>query len=1174
MKTFFYYGLLLWISVFNLQAQQKIALQTATASQKLTLVKKANAELTFLNSISTIELTQKSIHGQSFIELSSQGLYKSNQIGNPDLPSLNKLIEIPIGAEIEIVLADYDEEVIDLNTSYSDLIQPVQAAYSKSQSPSDIPFTQNQSIYQSNQFFGSQTVNVEYIGESRGLRIGRLTVNPFSYNPQTNTLKIKNNLVFTVKFKNADLASTQARKQQFYSPAFASLQSKIISIDNPITRDQIVDYGPVKYIIVSPRSFETTLQPFVEWKTLKGFNVIEAYTDVIGSTTAAIKTYLQNQYNSPSDGVAPSYVLFVGDIAQIPAFNSSNSGDGGTDHITDLYYCEYTGDYIPELYYGRFSATTIAELTPQIDKTIEYEKYLMADPSFLNEAVLVAGVDGSNAPSFGNGQIYYGINEYFNAAHGYTDVHTYLYGSGSPITSDEDTASYFIKLNVSEGAGFVNYTAHCDWDGWSDPSFNVNDVAGLTNSGQYSLMVGNCCRSNRFNAAEACFGERMMRANNAGVIGYIGGSDYSYWYEDFYWGVGVSTLDITAGNANLHNYANTNLGAYDGAFHEHGEAEANWHVTSGQMMYFGNIAVTEGGTGFVEYYWEIYHLMGDPSLMPYFTTPSALTTSYASSVPVGTNSLLVQTNAPGCYVAISNDGILLDAQLADVNGNITLNFDAFSSTGTAKVVATKQNMAPFIGTLQIIVGTEPPIAQFVGTPTTIYENQSVQFTDQSSNGATSWSWNFGDGQTATNQHPSHTYTTAGSYTVSLTASNTNGNDIEEKLNYITVNAITQVPDVDFTANVTSILAGETVNFTDLSTLLPNEWLWDFGDGGTSTTQHPSHTYNAEGFYTVTLTATNTIGAGVETKTNYIEVTMEPYCDASSAGTNYENITNVTFGTINNSSASSGYADYTNLSTDINAGSSYTFTVTYDGTYIADRVYVWIDFNQNQIFESNEKFDVASGRGNNSPYDYSIAIPSNAICGTTKMRVRLNDSNSGSNDTPCGESNWGEVEDYNVFIVNLPVADFNITQTDNQVHFTNNSSNASIYQWNFGDGNTSNLPNPTHSYSSDGNYTVELTVSNDCGSTSVNHTVNITSLGLSQVVNGIGIYPIPASEKMNIKYTSNDYSYKIISIDGREVISGKSNNSVQIIDISDLTPGIYQVQIQTSNEILSRSVVIE
>jgi PKD repeat protein len=191
-----------------------------------------------------------------------------------------------------------------------------------------------------------------------------------------------------------------------------------------------------------------------------------------------------------------------------------------------------------------------------------------------------------------------------------------------------------------------------------------------------------------------------------------------------------------------------------------------------------------------------------------------------------------------------------------------------------------------------------------------------------------------------------------------------------------------------------------------------------------------------------------------------------------------------------------------------------------------------------------------------------------------MRVRLNDSNSGSNDTPCGESNWGEVEDYNVFIVNLPVADFNITQTDNQVHFTNNSSNASIYQWNFGDGNTSNLPNPTHSYSSNGNYTVELTVSNDCGSTSANHTVNITSLGLSQVVNGIGIYPIPASEKMNIKYTSNDYSYKIISIDGREVISGKSNNSVQIIDISDLTPGIYQVQIQTSNEILSRSVVIE
>lgn len=87
-------------------------------------------------------------------------------------------------------------------------------------------------------------------------------------------------------------------------------------------------------------------------------------------------------------------------------------------------------------------------------------------------------------------------------------------------------------------------------------------------------------------------------------------------------------------------------------------------------------------------------------------------------------------------------------------------------------------------------------------------------------------------------------------------------------------APTDPPVADFTSNVTDILEGETVDFTDLSTETPTSWSWDFGDGGTSTSQNPSHTFTVAGTYTVSLTATNAFGSDTETKTGYIDVAAD------------------------------------------------------------------------------------------------------------------------------------------------------------------------------------------------------------------------------------------------------------------------------------------------------------
>ncbi len=80
------------------------------------------------------------------------------------------------------------------------------------------------------------------------------------------------------------------------------------------------------------------------------------------------------------------------------------------------------------------------------------------------------------------------------------------------------------------------------------------------------------------------------------------------------------------------------------------------------------------------------------------------------------------------------------------------------------------------------------------------------------------------------------------------------------------------PVANFNADNTTITEGGTVNFTDLSTNTPTSWLWNFGDGGTSSSKNPSHTYSTANTYTVSLTATNAYGSDTETKSNYISVT--------------------------------------------------------------------------------------------------------------------------------------------------------------------------------------------------------------------------------------------------------------------------------------------------------------
>ena len=660
-----------------------------SGSTELKLTKSTYQEIELTNILTDLEFTRVKTQAGYFTLLTAEDYGYSTVKGEPRLPVIKELIEVPLVADYQIEIISQSFTDVDLNAhGIADYIIPAQAPLSKNiDNPEDVEFIFNQDSYNQNTLLGQEMIQVVDLGIIRGVKMARVEIAPVFYNPVSNQIRVYTDLKLRVKFNNANIAQTVDAKETAYSPFYQAIYNQMINF-KPIDGAEFITAEPVTYIIVSDPEFESDLQPFIEWKTMKGFQVVEAYTDnpEVGTTTTSIKNYLQDFYNNPPEGYNPqSFVLIVGDIAEVPTFSGTAGG-----HVTDLYYFTYdgAGDIYPECFYGRFSASTLSQLQPQIDKTLEYEKYEFPDPSFLDEVVMVAGADGSYATVWGNGQINYGTENYFNAAHGILS-HTYL--------QPEPTGGNYsqnIRNDINNGIAFGNYTAHCSASGWADPSFVINHIAQLTNAHKYPLLIGNCCSSVEFQTT--CFGEEILRAADKGALGYVGGSNSTYWDEDYWFGVGYRS-NIVANPT----YNANNLGAYDRMFHDHGEPLDDWYITQGQVPSAGNLAVTQSGSSMETYYWEIYHLMGDPSVMIYLSQPPATYASYQALMPLSSNTFTVNTE-PHAYVAISKDGELNGCALADATGLAEVDmFNPIVVPGEADVVITGQNLMPFIGTVTV-----------------------------------------------------------------------------------------------------------------------------------------------------------------------------------------------------------------------------------------------------------------------------------------------------------------------------------------------------------------------------------------------------------------------------------------------------------------------------------------
>ncbi|MFH1319184.1 MAG: PKD domain-containing protein [Bacteroidota bacterium] len=317
---------------------------------------------------------------------------------------------------------------------------------------------------------------------------------------------------------------------------------------------------------------------------------------------------------------------------------------------------------------------------------------------------------------------------------------------------------------------------------------------------------------------------------------------------------------------------------------------------------------------------------------------------------------------------------------------------------------------------------------------------------------------------------------------------------------------TMPPVADFIADATLSCNG-VVNFIDLSTNSPTSWFWDFGDGNNDTVQNPTHTYTIDTIYTVMLIASNAYGSDTIIKPDYVTVNTVSGgpvpASCTPATLNYQSgfgITNVSFNTINNTTADGieGYQDYTcSQGTDVTAGQVYTISAVTDNP-TAHNVRAWIDYNNDGNLNNSSELIFAADSVLTS--SETVTISPTAVL-NTPLRMRVSaDYVFMAIPTPCSDVVYGQVEDYSVTVtpnITPPIADFSVDDIitcDGVINFYDQSSNVpTFWFWDFGDGTTSYLQNPSYTYSNDNTYTVTLIVCNAFGCDTITYPdlINVT-----------------------------------------------------------------------------------
>lgn len=492
----------------------------------------------------------------------------------------------------------------------------------------------------------------------------------------------------------------------------------------------------------------------------------------------------------------------------------------------------------------------------------------------------------------------------------------------------------------------------------------------------------------------------------------------------------------------------------------------------------------------------------------------------------------------------------------------------YATAGSYSVTLTVSNAAgsnSISKTSYITVGTVPA-TNFSSS----VNNSTATFTNSSSN-ANSYSWNFGDGNNSTASNPTHTYANDGVYTVVLTSTNACGTSTATK-----VVTIATPPTANFTGIPTSGCAPLTVQFTSTSSANTTNYNWSFPGGvpSTSTLPNPSVVYATPGNFSATLIAGNGAGSNTLVKTDYVSVGAGPTASFAAAingasvnfsnSSNNANSQNWNFGDGGSSTASNPSHLYTNdgvytvVLTTTNACGTSTSSQTITIVTLPTAGFT-TNITSGCTGMSVQYTSTASANSNT----FNWAFPGGTPATSTQQNPIVVYNTPGvyaATLTVGNAAGTATATQNNLITVGaIPNSNFNTTVTGSLATFNNTSSNALIYSWNFGDGTSISDPNPTHIYLSDGVYTVVLTSSNGCGSTTATETITILTAPSAGFIVSSAIGCAPFTVQFTNQSSANTSTYNW-SFPGGTPSNSVEENPKVVWDQA----GTYTVSLTVSN----------
>lgn len=400
----------------------------------------------------------------------------------------------------------------------------------------------------------------------------------------------------------------------------------------------------VPMAVVADRKFWADLQPYLEWKTQQGYEVKEVYTDEITGGKQGQELAFALRQRLMDMVPRPSYVLLVGGAAEVPPFMGTTYA---SDHASDCYYGEFTDDHFADAYVGRFSASTVAELRAQLDKTKYMATISPVEGEWLKHSVTVDDVIDNIAA----------MKESVKLSSNYP----YNY-EGNTVEVLKASYTETINSQINNGCSFVNYFGHGLTPSWSG-AYNTSHVSQLTNKNRYPVVMSMTCYTGTFDVP-GCLAEAFMRKENAGAVAVIAASRTSFAHTNNALFLGVSS-----------GQKSTTIGMFRSLFPYVGSDLSQRARTIGQALDIGCLAVTRFSLSEYNGVREFYNLFGDPTYQPYITRPKANKLSSSSyNIIVGRN--VTVNTVPDAMVCLSQGRTVIAAVMADAKGKALLHVPA------------------------------------------------------------------------------------------------------------------------------------------------------------------------------------------------------------------------------------------------------------------------------------------------------------------------------------------------------------------------------------------------------------------------------------------------------------------------------------------------------------------